>query len=46
MIARLEHTTWRSFLVIGIAAALLTWSPREHELPADTPWHLLMQSEM
>ena len=45
MIARLEKTTWRSFLVIGIAAVLLTWSPREYELPADTPWHLLIQAE-
>ena len=43
MIAQLENTTWRSFLVLGIAAALLTWNPPKYELPADTSWHLLME---
>jgi len=46
MIAKLDKTTWRSFVVLGIAALLLTWSPREHVLPADTPWHLLMQQDV
>ncbi|MEM1042206.1 MAG: DUF3299 domain-containing protein [Bacteroidota bacterium] len=46
MSLRPDQIPWRWLLAAGAALALLTWSPvREHALPPDTPWHLLMQAE-
>ena len=46
MVLRLEKTSWHLVVVVGVVVALAMWSPvPEHELPADTPWHVLMQAE-
>ncbi|MEM1268575.1 MAG: DUF3299 domain-containing protein [Bacteroidota bacterium] len=41
-----SRLSWSALLVAGAAILLMTWNPvPEHELPDDTPWHLLMQAE-
>lgn len=45
MRGRFKLLSWQSFLILGIIAFLLTWKPRQHNLPTDTPWHLLTQAQ-
>ena len=43
---RFSSAAWPWILGAGFAVALATWSPvPEHELPPDTPWHVLMDVE-
>ncbi|MEM8556907.1 MAG: DUF3299 domain-containing protein [Bacteroidota bacterium] len=36
---------WPWLAAVLIAVVLMAWPRPSHELPADTPWHLLMQAE-